>query len=125
AYELFAYAFSQEPSQELLALLKEARSSLESLAREDMPVDGEENLKQEYYDRFFVPKSKLYVPPFEAVIRTGLLDSPHTLHVKACYDMVEFNPHESNIYEALKYIIYPDHIAFELIFMTYLCRSEQ
>lgn len=136
-YEFLSFSFLNIPSQELLNLIKTNSQYLEELTDDKIDFFEEKNLSyfiQEYYDRFFVPTSKLFVPPYEAAIRNkklrngkteyGKLDSQETFHVKACYEMVDFKVEGLNGFEPLIDNHYPDHIAFELAFLTSLVNFE-
>lgn len=136
-YDMLSYALMNEPDGKLIAALEETNE----LFKDEIEVDFSfvrdiklEDLVQEYYDRFFVNSSDLYVPPFEAAIRNkskddkkvkyGKLDSKETFHVKACYEMVDFKPRELNMFLPLKDNPFSDHIAFEMAFMTFMVNNE-
>jgi TorA maturation chaperone TorD len=136
-YEFLSFSFLNAPSQELLNLIKDNSEYLKELTIDKIDFLEEKNLDyftQEYYDRFFVPTSKLFVPPYEAAIRNkkvgngkvyyGKLDSQETFHVKACYEMVDFKVEELNGFQPLIENHYPDNIAFELAFLTSLVNFE-
>ncbi|OZV11193.1 hypothetical protein CIW83_15915 [Tissierella sp. P1] len=136
-YEFLSFSFLNTPSEELLNLIKDNSSQFEELTEDKIDSIEEKDLDyfiQEYYDRFFVPTSKLFVPPHESAIRNkdikngkisyGKLDSQETFHVKACYEIVDFKIDQLNAFKPLKDNHYPDHIAFELAFLVYLANSE-
>lgn len=136
-YKLLAYAYLNKPSKKLLQSLNQTKSFFQEIIDAKIPSYKKEDLKdivQEYYDRFFIPKSGIYVPPFESAIKNrtyeglkvkyGGLDSNETVHVKACYEIVDFKPEELEMFEPLRYITFPDHIAYEIAFMAYLCESQ-
>lgn len=136
-YDLLSYALMNEPDDKLLAAIEEIRELFKELVDEDISYlkDLElEELKQEYYDRFFVNTSSLYVPPFEAAIRNmsrdnkkvkyGKLDSQETFHVKACYQLVDFEPNDLNMFEPLRNNHFHDNLAFEMAFMTFMVNNE-
>lgn len=137
-YEFLSYSYLNTPSKELINLIREKSSDLEELAGGGIGfIEGKdlEDFIQEYYDRFFVPTAKLFVPPYESAIRNkkevegrmkyGELDSQETIHVKACYEIVDFKPNDLNGFKPLMDNSFPDHIAFELSFMTYLVSLEK
>lgn len=153
-YEIFASLYLQIPTidtvQGIPAMLKEASEILtfidfEPLIEESQIlnklVDNCENIKvlqQQYYDHFFIPSSKNYIPPYESAVvgatkkgdskktklKYGSLWSNLTYHVATCYETVGFNPWDLNIEEGLKKSKVPDHIGFQLAFMSYLCHKE-
>lgn len=136
-YEFLSFSFLNSPSEELLDLIKNNLDIFKDFNDEKIEFIETDSLGafiQEYYDRFFVPTSKRFVPPHEAAIRNrriknkkivyGRLDSKETFHVKACYEMVDFKVEELNGFAPLKDNHYPDHIAFELAFIAYLNRFE-
>lgn len=136
-YEFLSYSYLNTPSMELLEQIKLNSQLLEELTGISFEDKDRslEDYEQEYYNRFFVPTSKLFVPPFEAAIRNrskkegklrfGKMDSKETFHVKACYEMVDFKTVDLNSFRPIKDITYADHIAFELSFMTYLITMEK
>jgi len=145
-YEFLASWFLKEPSSELINALNTAISELK------MIVPAEEGLtelqkflqnyqsgqlslsevQQAYYDLFFVPSSGSFVPPFESAIQNygenpgkfGDLMGYHTVQVAASYEEIGFNPHLLDIFPPLKQINFPDHLGFELAFMSSLASSE-
>lgn len=136
-YDLLSYALMNEPGDKLITALKQ----INELFKDELDVEVGfledlklENLVQEYYDRFFVNSSQLYVPPFETAIRNrskdskkikyGKLDGKETFHVKTCYQMVDFEPEKLNMFLPLKDNPFPDHIAFEMAFMTFMVNNE-
>lgn len=131
-YQFLALLLLTHPSERLV------RSAGDLLAM----IGGEVNLErhtisaiqQEYYDRFFVPHSGRYVPPFESAVRgrgeTGgrikygaLMGSP-AHQVMAAYQATGFDPWALEIYEPLKGVRVPDQIGFELAFMAWLADQE-
>lgn len=81
-------------------------------------------LRQEYYDHFFVPSSGFYVPPFESAVMSNTLWGHETTHCAACYNEVNFNPLNLTLFPPYKDISIPDHIGFQLAFMAYLAKHE-
>lgn len=137
-YEFLSYSYLNAPSKELIDLIREKSSDLEELAGGGTSfMEGRdlEDFTQEYYDRFFVPTAELFVPPYESAIRNkrqvngelkyGKLDSQETFHVKACYEMVDFKTDQLNCFKPLRGNAFPDHIAYELSFITYLVGLEK
>lgn len=135
-YEFLSYCLLNEPEENLIDLIKSRKGFFEGL---EVNIDflddyNMEDIEQEYYDRFFVPTSKIFVPPYESAIRNrkmkkgkieyGRLDSEDTFHVKACYEIVGFKVDELNAFGPLKANHYPDHLAFELSFITNLVKFE-
>lgn len=136
-YDLLSYAFMNEPDEKLLSCIEELNELFKDVIGEDInfiKIMKLEDLIQEYYDRFFVNSSSLYVPPFESAIRNmkinngkvkyGELDSKDTFHVKTCYEMVNFKPNKLNMFLPLKNNYFPDHIGFEIGFMTFMVNKE-
>lgn len=131
-YEVLASCFLQEPDAELLKLAGEVLGCL--LNDMPLPSQGIEDLRQEYYDRFFVPMSGRYVPPYESAVRGrtdtgrrmryGSLMGPNSHSVMAAYDAVRFDPWQLSMYEPLKGIRIPDHMGLELAFMALMAKSE-
>lgn len=136
-YEFLSYFYLNVPSEELLNLVKENSKNLNELTKDSLEFMENKNLDdfiQEYYDRFFVPTSKLFIPPHESAIIGrkkknnkliyGKLDSQETFHVKACYELVDFKVDKLEGFRPVMDNHYPDHIAFELSFLTYLVNLE-
>lgn len=140
-YELLSYCLLNVPTDDLLKIMIEGQEILKDIVEDSSKLDytfelsNLESYIQEYYDRFFVPKSSLFIPPYESSIRNrfedgskikyGKLDSKETFHVKACYEMVSFRPQNLNMFGPLKDMQFPDHIAFEVAFMTHLTSGEE
>lgn len=135
-YAFLASLFLQEPTAERMEQnYLQLSLMLEEYGEEPLSMDNKSNveeLRQEYYDRFFVPMSGRYIPPYESVLRNyltngrkwGRLMGPEASHVQSCYDLFDFQPTRLDIFEPLKGITFPDHIGFELAFMAYLCMEE-
>lgn len=136
-YEFLSYGFLNLPSKDLLLTIERESEFLGELGDDDISFLHEktlEELEQEYYDRFFVPTSSLFLPPYESSIRNkkqakgktiyGPVDGKESFHVKACYELVDFKIDQLNAFGPLKDGHYPDHIAFELAFMSYMVNLE-
>lgn len=154
-YEIFASLCLQIPTidtvQGISSMLEEAGEKLPSIdfrplieeSQKQSKLVDEDNkyievLKQQYYDHFFIPSTKHYIPPYESSVigaeikegkkntkwQYGSLWSNSTYHVSQCYDSVGFNPWDLNIEEGLKQSKIPDHIGFHLAFIAYLCHKE-
>lgn len=154
-YEIFASFYLQIPTidtvQGIPSMLQEASKVLSSVdfeplieeaqGRNKLVDDDDKHIKflqQQYYDHFFIPSTKNYIPPYESAVveavikegrkntkwKYGSLWSNSTYHVSMCYDSVKFNPWDLNIEEGLKQSKVPDHIGFQLAFMAYLCHKE-
>lgn len=139
-YELLSYCLLNSPREETLEGMLKGQEVLHGLLDESeekfqIRLEDLKSYEQEYYDRFFVPGSESFVPPYESAIRNrskgdkkvkyGKLDGKETFHVKACYEMVAFKPSDLNMFKPLKDIQYPDHIAYQMAFMTYLVALEE
>ncbi|MGE4271261.1 MAG: molecular chaperone [Desulfitobacterium sp.] len=142
-YAYFGDLFLQEPNadrwphqrQVLVAFLREA--GFEPQLGETIPEGSStfiNDLRQEYYDCFFVPKSGRFVPPYESALLSyqdhksrsfGSLNRPEASHVAQCYEAVGFKPSELNMFGPLKEIRFPDHAGFEFVFMAMLCQAEE
>ena len=139
-YELLSYCLLNVPTKDSLQLMIKGQEILKELIEDRgseylIELSGLKEYEQEYYDRFFVPTSTHFIPPYESAIRNrlksdentkfGKLESKETFHVKACYEMVSFNPQNLNMFKPLKDIRFPDHIAYEMSFMTFLVAEEE
>lgn len=135
-YQFLSFALLNEPGEELIKMLEDGKSLFKymNLDLEFLDLYSIEEFRQEYYDRFFVPTSGIFVPPYESAIRGrklkegklkyGKLDSEQTFHVKACYEMVDFKTDELQMFKPLKGNNYPDHLAFEMCFLSALVNYE-
>lgn len=142
-YSFLANIFLQEPVADHLLTLQQTLKSILTESGEknlSLAVDIDEvhhmnmeNLRQEYYDCFFVPMSGKYVPPYESALRSykpgkkkpyGFLNGPEAAHVASCYAAVGFVPSKLDMFSPWKEIQFPDHIGFELAFMATLCDAE-
>lgn len=143
-YEMFASFFLQIPNktniEELPSVLEEVSEILPMIDFKSLiePIKELKDFKQDYYDHFFVPATKNYIPPYESALveadikegskktkwKYGSLWTKSTYHVSMCYESVGFNPFELEMEEGLKSSKVPDHIGFELAFMAYLSMKE-
>ncbi|MCK8823983.1 TorD/DmsD family molecular chaperone [Fuchsiella alkaliacetigena] len=136
-YEFFASSLLNKPTVELLETLQQENDFFASLTEKELVQPKLYDLEvfiQEYYDRFFVPTSGLYVPPYESAIRGrkeqegelrfGGLNGRETHHVSSCYQAVSFQPQKLNMFAPLGDIRLADHLALELAFLNYLCQGE-
>lgn len=141
AFEFLAGIFLKEPTREIFNELQawaessgeqEAIELLRKIVQNDPDLTG---LVQEYYDLFFVPVSGRFVPPFESAIRDawryeekktrfGSLWGKATTEVASFYERIEFHPESLAAFEPLRHLNLPDHIGFELSFMSYLYHHE-
>ncbi len=100
-----------------------------------------EDIKQEYYNHLFVPVATNYIPPYESAVRDASKEfkskkrnsggwkynklwGDYAHGVALCYKSVGFDPSQMNIIDEWKQKNIPDHIGFELAFMSYLCEAE-
>jgi len=143
-YSFMACIFLREPdpvtwpeqSQALYDILREMGQNPERFGEiipEQLNIHVE-NLRQEYFDCFFVPMSGKYVPPYESVLLNykpektrpyGTLNSPEAHHVAQCYKATGFTPKKLDMFAPLKEIQFPDHAGFELAFMAMISRAEK
>lgn len=146
-YEFLSASFSEPPCCEMLkavlSAIAEGEGSIteifeaaDRLSLEDLRVCAQEALesdakmkvlRQEFMDLFKVPGGK-YVAPYESVYRdsreiegtqvSGLLMGSSAIDAQRWYRLgaAEMTDHIKEL---------PDHIAVELGFMAYLCRTEQ
>lgn len=141
-YEFLASIFLKEPSQEVFQVLKnyagmkndsETLALFEHIAGHDPELA---NLRQEYYDIFFVPVSGRFIPPFESTIHRALRPTNQkakfgdfwgdkTMDVAALFEKMQFHPEQLPVFEPLRQLNIPDHVGFELSFMAYLCHLEE
>ncbi len=140
-YELLSYCLLNVPTKDSVEAMIKGQEVLKELIEGStvsefvIETSDLEKYEQEYYDRFFVPTSTSFIPPYESAIinrfksgekiKFGKLDTKETFHVKACYEMVSFNPRNLNMFKPLQDIQYPDHLAFEISFMTFLVAEEE
>ncbi len=140
-YTLLAYLLLNEPTNDTLRKLVSNRELLCEIADDQSLFTGSldnkslESFVQEYYDRFFVTSSKRFIPPFEYAIRHrteneqkvrfGKLLSKQSFHIADCYEAVGFSPDRVDMFEPLREMQYPDHIAYEMSFMVYLLNGEE
>lgn len=129
-YSFLAAVFLREPDLQSLAKQLYALQ----LAADYPPADEAlvDEIKQQYFDSFFVPMSASYTPPFESTLlgyaadkRFGSLCSPAMHEVMSLYMAVGFDPSQLDIFEPLREIAMPDHIGFELAFMAFLALQEE
>jgi len=140
-YELLSYCLLNVPTENSLQIMIKGQEILKELIKDStkqeylIELSLLKKYEQEYYDRFFVPGSLFYVPPYESAVRNrfkdgkkikyGKLDTQETFHVKACYEMMSFKPQNLNMFKPLKDIQFPDHVTYEMSFMTFLVTDEE
>ncbi len=130
-YSFLAAVFLQEPDPRTLP------KQLQVLRLEaGYPLNDREALadevRQQYFDCFFVPMSAAYTPPFESALldyaankRFGPLSGPAAHAVASLYEAVGFEPSALDTFAPLKEIAMPDHIGLELAFMAFLALQEE
>lgn len=129
-YSFLAALFLQEPDVQTLPGQLQALQ----LARHYAPASQTAvlaDIRQEYYDCFFVPMSAKYTPPFESALsastgpgRFGALAGPEAREAANLYEATGFDPQALHSFAPLKETALPDHVGFELAFMAYLCLQE-
>jgi TorA maturation chaperone TorD len=139
-YEVYARYFKlaadlllQEPNEELLEGCGAVGSELMTLLPDvDFPrylaqVAGEplSQIKQEYFDLFFVPMSGCYLPPFAENWRTGLQQSDIQRNLKEIYLQAGFDCEALPLPSYLQLLDRPDHLGVQLAFMAGLFESCQ
>jgi len=130
-YDLAAGLYLQEPTTESVAVLVSLADVIGALLEDEtlsrlLTQAGEvplPALRQEYYDLFAVPVSGRYLPPFESAQRENRLWGPLTHEVQALYQGAGFRPDELAISPCWNEMTLPDHIGFELAFVSGLLRS--
>jgi TorA maturation chaperone TorD len=129
-YSFLAAVFIQEPDRHTLA------KQLQVLRPEAGPPAVDEALvaeiRQQYFDCFFVPMAAGYTPPFESTLlgyaadkSFGPLSGPAAHEVQSLYCAVGFDPAALDTFGPLKEIAMPDHVGFELAYMAYLALQEE
>ena len=129
-YSFLAAVFLQEPEPQTLA----KQLQVLQLAAAYPPADEAlaDEIRQQYFDSFFVPMSPTYTPPFESTLldyaaakRFGPLSGPAMHEVMSLYMTVGFDPSQLDIFEPLQESAMPDHVGFELAYMAYLALQEE
>lgn len=136
-YEFLSYGYLNLPESDYIDLIKEKREILKEIKDIDLGFLDEKTLEehqQDYYDRFFVPSSKVFVPGYESAIRDmktvnkklvyGRMDGPYSFNSKIAYEMVGYKPNELNAFHGIKSNPYSDFIGFQLGFLAYLVDQE-
>lgn len=129
-YGFLASLFLQEPDEQTLPKQLQALNLAEQYAPSSLTALVS-SISQEYFDCFFVPMSSKYTPPLESVFTgassqgRGPLVGPATQETAQLYETTGFNPADLLAFAPLKEMAMPDHVGFELAFMTYLCLQEE
>lgn len=131
AAEACAGALVNEPSAEVVREVRRVAQAL-GLQQFDCLEPGAD-LRQRYYDRFFVSASPYYVPLVESCIRGaweldgrrsfGSANGPAADHALRCYRAVGFDFRALDGFELAVKQLRPDSMACELAFMAALARN--
>lgn len=129
--EACAEALVNEPSAEAVHGMRRVAQTLGSTRFDRVELDA--NLRQRYYDRFFVSSSPFYVPLAESCLRGaweldgrrsfGSANGPAADHVLRCYRAVGFDFRALDGFAPAVKQLRPDSMACELAFMASLARS--
>ena len=80
---------------------------------------------QDVYDMFLVPVSGHYLPPYESAQRAGRLQGPITWQVHQIYKETGFDIHSLHVDPVWRTQHMPDHIGYELAFLSALLQVHE
>ncbi|HFQ80666.1 MAG TPA: hypothetical protein ENK33_04755 [Desulfobacterales bacterium] len=132
--ELLAFAadlYLNEPNSERLTGCRSAGESLIDIFPEEafpemfasIKTDPADEILQEYFDLFFVPVSGSYLSPFEAAHREKQLAPELPVLIGQLYSEAGFKPKKLAIPSYMRSLTRPDHIGFEMAFLTRVLNS--
>ncbi|WP_243311241.1 molecular chaperone TorD family protein [Fundidesulfovibrio agrisoli] len=77
---------------------------------------------EDWSDLFFSPRSGRYLPPLESVFREGRLSGEAAWNARQAYEAAGFEPAQLDMDPLWRAIPHPDHLGFELAFVSALLR---
>jgi len=129
--EFAAALYLNEPDEERLDKCREVGLNFREFFPEELFAkmlvfvdrDPCEEVRQEYFDLFFVPISGRYLPPFEAAHRERSMAAELPVSVQNFYGCVGFKPEKLEIPSYVRMLNRPDHSGFEMAFMGLMLKS--
>lgn len=131
-FSVLAQALLNEPSSRVFDDMKTVAHALGDSSFD--AYSASKDMTQNYYDRFVVPSSAIYVPLIESAMRNmqeteqgrvyGQLDSSASDHVYRCYAAVGFDPRALDTDELIAIMCHFDSLGNELAFVAYLKAQE-
>lgn len=102
---------------------EEAVRVMSGLGGDDESTDVLDRVRLEYHDLFIGSKSGKYIPPYESLLRDGRMHGPSCSRVRETFQREGFDPAHLEVEEHWKLIDAPDHLGFELAYLSVLLRS--
>ncbi|WP_243438545.1 molecular chaperone TorD family protein [Fundidesulfovibrio soli] len=103
-------------------LLEAASLALPCLAEPMLEPDALPLALEDWSDLFFSPRSGRYLPPLESVFREGRLGGEAAWSARQAYEAAGFEPARLDMDPLWRAIPHPDHLGFELAFVSALLR---
>lgn len=102
---------------------EEAVKVMSGLGGDDESTDMLDRVRLEYHDLFIGSGSGKYIPPYESLIRDGRMHGPSCSRVGEIFRREGFDPAHLEVEEHWKLVDAPDHLGFELAYLSMLLRS--
>lgn len=136
-YQFFASSLLKEPSKEFLQGIIETAPYLKeiftdvSFSEWDQIFQNYQNgmitlpdLRQDFYDLFFVTVSGRYFPAVESIVLYQRMWSETEFEVAQRYEKVNFKPADLQIFVPFKQLGMADLLGYELAYLAHLCKME-
>lgn len=103
----------------------EAVQVMSGLGGDDESMEGFDRVRLEYHELFLGSESGKYIPPYESLYRDGRLRGANCVRVGEIFAQEGFDPAHLEAEEHWKLVGAPDHLGFELAFLSALLRSAE
>lgn len=136
-YQFFASSLLKEPSKEFLQGLTEMLPYLKeiftdvSFSEWDDLLQSYQNgkitlqdLKQDFYDLFFVTVSGRYSPAVESIVLYQKMWAETEFEMAQRYEKAKFKPEDLQIFAPFKQLRMADLLGYELAYLAHLCKME-
>ncbi len=116
--DVMAVLYLKTPSEDAVKVMS-------GLGGDDESSDVIDKVRLEYHDMFIGSESGACIPPYESLHREQRMQGECSEQVRAAFDREGFNPAELECEAHWKLIPAPDHLGFELAFLSVLLRSAE
>jgi TorA maturation chaperone TorD len=116
--DVMAVLYLKNPSEDAVKVMS-------GLGGDDESSDGIDRVRLEYHDLFIGSESGAYIPPYESLHRERRMQGECSAQVREVFDREGFDPAELECEAHWKLMSAPDHLGFELAFLSVLLRSAE
>lgn len=102
---------------------EDAVKVMSGLGGDDESSDVFDKVRLEYHDLFIGSESSKYIPPYESLHRERRMHGACSAQVREAFEREGFDLAELEVEAHWKLISAPDHLGFELAFLSVLLRS--